>query len=71
MSRVNKLVCVLLVIKRYAIPGVLLLSVVITAVLLFYPRQSPNEVIDAVQQVSSLREKIPLFIQCREVPLFT
>ena len=37
--------------SRYIIPAVLLLSVVITIVLLFYPRQSPGEAMDTGQEV--------------------
>ena len=43
---------------RYGIPAVLLLSVVITVVLLFYPRQSPGDaMMDTGQEVGGERER--------------
>ena len=43
---------------RYGIPAVLLLSVVVTIVLLFYPRQSPDEaMMDTIQEASGERER--------------
>ena len=43
---------------RYGIPAVLLLSVVITVVLLFYPRQSPGDaMMETGQEVGGERER--------------